>query len=694
MPNDSSSQGVSIQKILEIAKRRKFLIAIPAFLVTLAFGAVAYYLPNQYRAQVIIAAESQGSSLGLPFNIQEQLWAVRVGLFSRPALEKVIQEFELQAGGGPVTEKAIEEFKSRIKIRVEGNEACSVALELENPRQVADVMNRLAELFVQQTAAARSQLLSATSGAVETELEELRKTLFEQNEKIKAYKGRTVNELPEYQSANLNALTLLQEQIHTKTTSIANDQAERARVVREMKDLEQQGAPNSVDPGSKTAAQLRLEELRLQIPALRARYTEQHPERASAEHELKELEELVSRSGRNPGSQPSALSVRYVQLTAELEGIDQRLRSDRQTVISLTDQMRDYQRRVEATPGHERDLAALMRDYEAAQAQYQSLLVRQSQTQLSGRMDQLDRGIAFKIAESARTPAKPSSPHRERIAAMGVLLGLGLGVLLAFAKEQLNTKFKDALELQNLTDLPVVTEVPSIRAKSKPGRLVTVSDPQCVAAEQYSMLAMKIRQSCGDAESVVLALTSATGGEGKTLTSVNLSVALSRGNSGKVLLLDADLRRPSVHEYLDLHPVKGRGFGNLLQKPDEDFHRMTWNKNGIHVIPGTPEIANPVGVLASPKTRTLLNRLRREYKFIVLDSPPIIPTADGHILAGLADRAILVVRARSTPRDLFKHALENFDASNVLGIVLNDVDFEHSYYSSAYEYYQNHYIKG
>jgi Mrp family chromosome partitioning ATPase len=101
---------------------------------------------------------------------------------------------------------------------------------------------------------------------------------------------------------------------------------------------------------------------------------------------------------------------------------------------------------------------------------------------------------------------------------------------------------------------------------------------------------------------------------------------------------------------------------------------------------------NPVGLLASNRAREIFGRLQKEYRLIVVDSPPLVPTADSHILAGLADGVLVVARARQTKRELFQRALESLESANLLGVVLNDVDYGDTRYAYAYHYYQRQYL--
>ena len=222
--------------------------------------------------------------------------------------------------------------------------------------------------------------------------------------------------------------------------------------------------------------------------------------------------------------------------------------------------------------------------------------------------------------------------------------------------------------------------------------VVALSDPRSIAAEQYGILAMEVRERLGRDPGKVLAVTSAAGGEGKTITSLNLSLVLSRTMDGRVLLLESDLRRPRLQEYLGFRPQKG--FSDLLKAPDDPLEPYLLRINGLSVLPGGPVLEDPLKLLASHQTPAVIARLRQKFDLIVIDTPPILPIADTHILSGFSDGVILVVRARQTRRELLQHALRSFHVSNLLGVVLNGVDLERSAYGYAYDYYAKQYLAG
>jgi len=709
-------ENISIHKLLAVIRRHKLAIALPALLVAAGFTFYAYHLPERYEAQVLLAIDPQANppNVQIP-TVEEQLWNVREIVLGRPLLEKVIAEFKLYSS----TPDIVEDVKSRIAIDVVSAKSFHVRFQGEDPELVARVANRLAELFVSQTTNAQTRTIAQASGLLNGELESLRAKLTSQNEQIQNYKERVGGALPERLDANLKAIDLLEGRIQTANTAIATGQAARAAAVKEMSELEKRGALDPAVSKEQSPGQRKLDELQLDLARARAKYTEKNPEVVSLAKQVKDLEKAQPQ-GERGRAEPSAVSLRYVQLSAELEGIDQRLQSEHQELNSLTSKLRTDRGQIASAPQHENEMALLMRDHATTQESYNALLAKQNVA--ADGVDRVNRGLIFTISDPARPPLAPYSPRRARITLMGLFAGLCLGGLIAFGAEQWNTSFLNAEDFAAFTSLPVLAEIPAISkrngGRTKAGRIVTVKQPTSVAAELYFTLATRVRQRCQEKSrdergeykpatsvnatsrnieqrtqpsSVVLAITSATGGEGKTLTSLNLSVALAKSFGGKVLLVDADLRRPMLHEYLELDGAGRKGFGDLLLDPQDDIHKYIFRYNGLWVMPTFRRVTNANGMLTSESARALLERIGREFAFVVLDSPPIVPMADGHVLADLADHVLLIARARRTPRELFKLAVESLDCSNVIGVALNDVDIKNSRYSSAYHYYQENY---
>ena len=398
--------------------------------------------------------------------IQDQLRTIRETLLSPPVLETVIREFQLyDVAGNRAPEQALEALKSRIQIQVEGPDAFYVSFEGEQPQQVMQVANRLAALFVERTSDLHGERAAQVDSFLDAEVERLQTQLREQEERLKAYKQSVTHELPERLATNLKLLENLQQQVRSKTDQITEGQARRLAVIEEMKALEKQGALEA-EPRERTPAEVNLEDLRLKLRQLKARYTAQNPEIRRAEKEIRDLEALGTPLGTR--REPSPLHLRYVTLQAEAESIDQRLQSYQQERNALASEMGMYERRIDSSPGLETTLAQRVREAALTRSQYEAMLAKQQEAKLDQRLEKSTKGVAFKIAEPAQLPSAPSSPQRNRMIFMGFVAGLGLGLIAVLLVEQMDTTFDTVEEFQGFTNLPVLSAVPTIPNRTCP----------------------------------------------------------------------------------------------------------------------------------------------------------------------------------------------------------------------------------
>jgi succinoglycan biosynthesis transport protein ExoP len=721
-----TNNEVSIMALLDIARRKAWLILLVAFAATAAVGAYAYHRPVLYRAQALIGVESNARDVVQKTEgagrIQDQLLTIREVLFSRPVLEPVMEKFRLyQKQDGKFSDQDLEKVRDDLKITVETDDTFHVSYEGEDRQRVTDVTNAVSNGFVGHLAQDRRQQETDASALLDAELNNLRTTLDEQEEQIKHYKQRAVNELPDRLDTNLRLLAATQSEEQASSESQANDQAKLAAVQAEIAELEKQGVLNQVPVKEKSANEIKLDDLRLHLKQLRAVYTDQYPEIRSTEQEIKDLEKVVAAAPpKAAAAEPSAARMRYLQLKAEKESLEQRLKSYTQQQAAIQSRVNQMQQRVQATPTHEIAISELSRGYEATKTRYNTLLAKQQEMRLASGLERVNQSMSFKVVEPASLPPGPSTPRRGRLLLMGLIGGLSLGFLAAFALEQMNSTIANVRDLQSYTDLPVLAALPNLTPSGKtPGagkesaiplvhltgknahptllsstalranRMVALTDPESIASEQYRLLSLKVRRQLATHESPILLVTGLAGGEGKTVTAVNISLSVAGTLPGRVLLIDSDLRKPRVHEYLGI--PRSKGFADLLRSPGSDSAEFLWKLKDLYVMSGGTGLSNPVGLLTSKNAAGVLQRLRGEFDFIVIDTPPVLPVVDSHILAGLADGVIMVIRARYTRREAVALGLESFTASNLFGAVVNDVDPHGSGYASAYQYYNQNY---
>ena len=343
----------------------------------------------------------------------------------------------------------------------------------------------------------------------------------------------------------------------------------------------------------------------------------------------------------------------------------------------------------------------LKREVDSDRQLYQGLLDRMKEAQVSAGLNSSN----IRIVDTAVVPKAPVKPRVPLNLGLGLILGLGLGVGLAFFQEYLDKTLKTADDVERLVRLPSLGILPRFSLNGS----ATGEDEKLIAAsaDRNGSLAPAIQTSPEVTEAFrslrtsillsatpvpkLLLITSALPSEGKTTTAVNLGATLASLNT-KVLIVDCDMRRPACHRSTGVENKPG--FVQCLTGHVElaDAILPVPGVPHLSVIPCGPIPPNPAEVLSSNMTGELLRKLRSQFEFVLVDSPPILSVADSRILATLTDAAILVTRAHSTPYDVVRRARSLLYGANarILGVALNDVDLRRD----GYGYMSGHYGYG
>jgi capsular exopolysaccharide synthesis family protein len=208
--------------------------------------------------------------------------------------------------------------------------------------------------------------------------------------------------------------------------------------------------------------------------------------------------------------------------------------------------------------------------------------------------------------------------------------------------------------------------------------LVAGLAPKSLAAEQYRALRTRMAFAEGAGALRTVLITSPQKGEGKSVTSANLALTMAQELQRRVVLVEADLRKPSLQHLFGL--PAGAGLADYLSGAADLKDIMKFlPEHNLTVIPAGSTPMNPAELLGSTAMRRMLDHLRTRFDRVILDTPPVLPLADVAILAPLVDGALLVVRAGYTPKPAIENALRSFDASRLLGIVLNESGMEEDY---------------
>jgi non-specific protein-tyrosine kinase len=293
------------------------------------------------------------------------------------------------------------------------------------------------------------------------------------------------------------------------------------------------------------------------------------------------------------------------------------------------------------------------------------------------------------VAEAARPESLPVRPRTLLNTLLGVIVGILLGIGMVFLVEYLDDRVKSSDQVAELTGLMTLGTIGRIQETGARNSLVTIRNPRSPAAESYRMLRVNLDFSAIDRPLRTIAITSSGPAEGKTTTIANLAVAIAQTGK-RVIVVDTDLRRPTLHKVF--HLPNERGVTTALLNPGEGGIKSHLIRSGIRnllVMTCGPIPPNPAELLGSQRMAKLIDDLKGHADVVLFDTPPLLVFADAALLAGICDGTLLVVRAGFTRTGALARAREQFAQSGarLLGVALNRAMMPRGSYDSYYYYY-------
>jgi polysaccharide biosynthesis transport protein len=384
-----------------------------------------------------------------------------------------------------------------------------------------------------------------------------------------------------------------------------------------------------------------------------------------------------------------SLALLQEQTDAEVKGIlvslDNTVNSHRQVMEKLNKrliELRDEETKVNAKS---RPYMKAKKDLENAQQTYRMMMVQLTEEHVNA---QISRDSSVEIVNKAKPGNKPVKPNKILNIALGSLAGILLGVGLAFFIEYLDTSVKTIDDVEQALGSPVLGVIPQ-----NVGSLVT-EGPESPHAEAYRVLRTNVLFSRKDPNFRTLTVVSGGAGEGKSTTIFNLAVVFAQQGS-RVLLVDSDLRRPSLHKLFNVANTMGLTSYLLKQQKLEDVVQTTAVPT-LHFLPSGKLPSSSMGILNSTAMKAFIDEAKSRYDFVFFDSPPIMGVSDASILASEVDMAILVVQYRKYPQQMTLRAKQMVEkvGGRMLGVVLNNINIsQDSYYYYYSGYYYDYYSK-
>lgn len=284
-----------------------------------------------------------------------------------------------------------------------------------------------------------------------------------------------------------------------------------------------------------------------------------------------------------------------------------------------------------------------------------------------------DSPVRLSVVQEAEVPAAPASPRTRLNIALGVILGFALGIALALLRETMDTRIRSKRDIEQITEIPILGGiVADHRAKEFP--LVVQVEPHSERVESFRSLRTNLRFLDAGREDRSFVITSSIPNEGKSTTAANLAITMSAAGGDRVLLVDADLRRPRIAQYMQIEG--GVGLTDvIIGRVNLSDAIQRWGLTELYILPCGQIPPNPSELLGSQAMEQIIAELASNFDVVLYDAPPLLPFTDGAVLARLVGGSLLVVAAGRTHRSQLSsaiNALNSVDA-RVSGLVLTMV---------------------
>ena len=501
MPDDleeKPSEGFNLDYYLGVVRRRHFQFLIPLFVGWTLVWAASWVLPSRYQSSTLILVEQPTMpkdyvTPNVNDDLQERMQSITQQILSRTRLLHIIDQFNLYVSdhGDRLPDDKVDLMRKDINIelvrdaRSDRITAFNVSYTSGNPRLAQQVTSELTNLFINENLEVRQQQSEGTTQFLESQLEDARKSLSEQEEKVREFKGQHVGEMPGQLASNLQILSGLQSQLQNAQDALnaANQQhvylqtlADQYRAL--------QGTAKTADgttPIGLPALDQELEKEKAQLADLRSHYTDRHPDVRKLKEQVAETEKMrdqllaslkiKSADGSNqgvdssspitPSADPAQASM-SLQLQGQVRSNQMEITNREHDIAALKAKIDDYQARLNQEPIREQQLADLTRGYDQSKANYDDLLRKKNESQMATSMELLQQGERFRVVDAPSFPEKPQFPNRLKFCGMGLGVGLALGVFVAGAFEILDRRAYNEQELKSLISVPILAEIPEV----------------------------------------------------------------------------------------------------------------------------------------------------------------------------------------------------------------------------------------
>jgi len=724
-PQLNETAELDLRKYLDIILRRRWIIISVTLIAVAITMVVSLVMKPVYTARGTVMIEKEPNILSFEdiFQIEtfrDDYFQTQYKLLqSRSLAERTIERLKLWekaefAGRKPAApedlknpvfrRKLVDSFLRRLEVKpIRMTRLVEVAFKAHDPGLASDCVNTLFEAFVDMNIEAKYEATEQATEFLSQQIADLKAEISRKEQELQNYgQEKDIVILSDKETTILDKLSELNKAL----TEAQIDRVRKESYYNMVKDASPDFIPEALS--NPLIQRLREDYLKLsrEYIKMQEKFQPEYPEMQRLKAELESARELLK------GETQRLVMAAYSEYQTALK--------KERSLQELFDRQKEEAFRLNSNAILYNSLKI---EIENKKNLLESLLKRQSETGVSARLRGL-RTSNIRIVDKADIPIYPSSPKKLRNLLLALFLGLFGGLGLALVVEYLDNTVKSVEDVERYSGLPTLGVVPAFgeeamysgyyyasrlgkdggrKKTGKPEKataeepksieLITHFAPESTFAESYRSLRTALLLSGPRSSLQVLMVTSPLPNEGKSATVSNLAVSLTQMEK-KVLLVDADLRRPKQHRIFNLK--NHDGLTNYLSTGLE-LNRLIKSTivPSLYLINSGPIPPNPAELLGSERMAGLLKTLRDQFEFILLDTPPILSVTDAQVLGKMVDGLVLVVQAEKTPREALSQSREIIDLLQLktFGVVINYLSLDNRgyYYRHYYRHYYKHY---
>lgn len=680
--------GFDYREFLHLLKEKSWIVVLAVVLGALAGGVIIYRTAKLYQSRIVLEVDSQMDRIApveevRSMNLQslEQLRTIEQNLRTRSLLLRVARATDLvhnpgflppSEDGKPYSEETIVNvLSSEVNPVVRrGTRLIDVFVTHTDPKIAQMIADSMGTEYIRQSIEKRGGNVRVAYNFLLEEREKLRKKVTDSENALQAFReangSTSFDERENITESKLKELNSRVTQAKADRLRLESDFAQINKFKGDADEL--LTIPSIANHPTVLEIKNQISNVNAGIAALSQRYKDKHPKMIQARSQLAELNRSMKESVLRL---PPLLQSQYQNSIESEKNLGEALADQQKVALQLNKQTIPYNE--------------LRRQIEADRTLYESVIKRLNETDLT-------KGIQadpVQIQEAASFSPIPVSASATRVMTMavvgGLVTGLGIIALLNFMDRTLKTV--DQAEYH--TGLPVIGSMPEMQISAQQGYRLMLEDPNSIAAEAFRTLRASLDLMGPEESRRVVLFTSPIPSEGKSFTCTNYAVSLAQQGK-RTLLIDGDLRRPTLHKIFSIGPKQLGVTDFLAGHADLVTGSVATEVENLRVMPGGHRAPNPAELLAGDHFFKLVETAAKEFDRVVVDTAPVIAVSDTLLMAAHLKMISLVVRAKKTPRNAVKRAIALLEQAGTrpVGLVLNRLPRNSG--SGYYYYYSEH----